>query len=419
MSAHGNPVGLMALLYVAGGALLWSAWTRQRTAQRLRDTARSKAATAPQGRVELEGAAWALDGDILRSPGGAEVVYYALQIQREEERGVGKNRRKTWVTVFERKHSPDFYLVDATAAVCLNAARADLDLSVQRTRAWRSMTDEERERLLTFAQGHGIANFPPSSSFFGVFETPYRVIETEIPLGSPLYAHGYFRTGDTLVPPALRSRGLTAFHEKFFDPSTREARDLREAVGAATGRAPTAFDVGEGMRAAAQIARELAAKPDVVEQEFPVAGRLGSGGGQTLLLADRLEEHLVAEKSRGNMLRAAGGVLALVAAWNTFTWVPWIGTFTSGVAKSPAVRLAAPAPAPAPSPANPVAGAHEALRSRCLARFAPACEELLRRADELRIPDAFRRDYARMSCSLGNPGRCPESFAQQQAPAAR
>lgn len=409
-SSPGNPVGLMVLLYAAGGTLLWSAWSRQRTAQRLRDTARSKAATAPQGRVELQGAAWALDGDILHSPGGAEVVYYALQIQREEKRGVGKDRRTVWVTVFERKHSPDFYLVDATAAVCLNAARADLDLSVQRTRRWRSLRPDERERLLAFAESHCIPNFPPPSSFFGAFETSYRVIETEIALGSPLYAQGDFRTGDTMVPPRLRSRGLTAFHEKFFDASTREARDLRESVGAGTGRAPTAFDVGEGMRAAAGIARELAARPDVVEKDFPVAGRLGASSGQSLLIADRLEEYLILEKSRGNVLRAVGGVVALVAAWNAFAWAPWVGTFTSEAARNSATRLVATTPAQVAS--KPAAEGHEALRARCLGRFAPACEELLRRADELRIPDAFRREYARMSCSLGNPARCPESFAQ-------
>lgn len=393
-AASGNPAGAILLLTVAGAGLLWAAFDRYRTARRLLDTARSKAATAPQGRVELQGAAWAVDADLLVSPSESEVVYYSMTIQREETRGAGKNRRRVWVTVFERKHAPDFFLVDATGLARVGSSNAEVDLAAKRTRPWRALSTGERDRILAYAADHGIAGFPPSDSFFGFFSTPYRIVECEIPLGSPLYVNGDFCTLDG-SPERVRSRGLTAFHRQFFDAAARDLRSLGTALGVEGSGGPSAAEVAEGMCRAAVIARRSAAGQDAVEDEFVVSGRMGAGATQRLLVADRLEEHLVAEKKRGILLPGLGGVAALAAAAYLF-----------GVAPSLSLQVVPPFLTKPSAKTAPVLAGHEALRGRCLGGTAAACEELLRRADELRIPEGFRREYASRACSLGNASRC-------------
>jgi len=309
ITTHANFVVLLA---AAGAGCLWLAYARSRTARRIQDAARSKTASAPQGRVELQGAAWPADDAALRAPSGEEVVYYTMKVEREETRGVGRNRHRVWVGVFEKTHSPDFLLVDATGVARVNARNASLDLAETRTRPWAGLGDLERQRVIALLDGRHIAGFPPSTSLFGLFSQKFRVVESEICVGSPLYAQGDFRTVEGGAE-GVRVRGLTAFHRQFFDAAAREARKPGDALGNGDD-APSASALRSVMLMAAKMARESGAAPNATEAEFPVSGRLGSAGEQPLMLADRYEEYLVAEKSRGNVLLAIAGLAALAAA---------------------------------------------------------------------------------------------------------
>ena len=367
--------------------MLWTARKRFHTMTRIGDTARSRAASAPQGRVEFQGVAWPEDGQELRSANGAEVVYYALEIQREEKRRSSRGSRTTWVTAFSWTHAPDFFLVDATGLVRVAAGSAEFDLLNKRTQSWTSLPEVERQRVLGHMAGRTVPGFPPSEAMFGLFSANYRLRESEIRVGSPLYAHGDFRTAGTAE--VVEANGLTAFHQQFFDAARREAKDLGALLGARHTDELSAGEAGDGLAVAAASAREAARATTNVESSFRVTGRIGSSPESRLFVADRHEEHLSAGMGRSALGPAIGGLAALATAAYLL------------VAGSPDLQ-----PTGTSRAAPPASSGHEELRKRCMDGQRSDCEQLLLRADELHISEAFRRAYAQRACSLGSQAAC-------------
>lgn len=371
------------LLLGAGALCFWTGGRRLRTVRRVQDTARSRAASAPQGQVELQGAAWPEGDHVFRSSTGAEVVYHSLKIQREEWRGSGKSRRREWITVFRKATTAQFFLADATGLVRVDPVGAELDLAFTRKRSWRSLSGSERERVLEAMAGSSITGFPPSEFLFGLFDSRYRVVEAEVRVGSPLYARGDFRTAEGTLE-RVRTRGLTLFHGRFFDAARREAKDFGRLLDADGDGKVSAAEAIEGLCRAAASDREAARAPGAAETEFPVHGRLATSPQHKLFVADRHEEHLLAEMTRSVYLPLAGGAVAVTAGLVLMSG--WIGEATTS----------RPAKSVVPAP-----GVHTGLRSSCLGGTAAACDELLRRADDLRVTEAYRRDYAQQACRLG------------------
>jgi len=386
----GREAGQQALALGAIGVLmLWHALRRFRLVRLAQDTARSKAASAPQGLVELQGIAWPNGEDTRRSAAGVEVVYHALKVQRERSRRSGKDRRKEWVTVARKDFAPPFFLVDATGLVSVDPGGAELELISDRTRTWDSLNQDERARVLEATGGESIAGFPPSESMFGLFASNFRIVESEIRVGSSIYARGDFRTAEG-ARESLRLRGLSQFHGRIFDSSTREQKRIAEALGDDRDGERSALEAIEGLYDAAASDRDAARTSESEAVAFPLHGRLSASTQHQLFIADRHEEHLVKGLGLAVYLQFAGGVLLIAAGL-----LRWAVDFGSGP----------PVPVSVPRPTTEVR-VHEELRTRCLGGGSEACDELLRRAGELRISAGYREQYSRLACGLGLQQHC-------------
>lgn len=310
----------VACLSVLGGVLLWKGFARFRRIRLIQDTARSKAASAAQGHAELQGVAWPADGSALVAPSGFEVVYHALKLQREETRGSGKSRRKEWVTVFTREHAPPFFLVDATGLVRIDPRGAEFDLVSDRKVAWRSLSPVERDGVLAATGGESISGFPPSEALWGLFASRFRVVESAIRVGSPLYAQGDFRTTAS-TKEMVRAAGLTPFFARVFDAARRESRPLEELLGTNGDGSVSAAEAIDGLAGLATSLRKDSTASAVAEADFVVHGELSRSGNHSLFVADRGEEQLTAGAAWSAYLPIAGGLVAVAAAIVVMTGV--------------------------------------------------------------------------------------------------
>jgi hypothetical protein len=399
---------LAVCLLLLGGALLWKGFTQFRRVRLIQDTARSKAASAPQGHAEFQGVAWPADGSALVAPSGFEVVYHALKLQREETRGAGKSRRKEWVTVFTREHAPPFFLVDATGLVRIDPRKAELDLLSDRKTAWRSLTPTEREGVLAAIGGEAIAGFPPSEALFGLFAWRFRVVESAIRVGSPVYAHGDFRTTAS-SREMVRAVGLAPFHARVFDAARRDSKPLEQLLDGDGDGIVSAGEAIEGLARLAASLREESRTPAAAETDFPVHGQLATSDNHALFVADRGEEHLTDGVAWSVHLRIAGGLVAVAAAIVLLTAILSADPLRE-IAKLSAAKPESAKPS-ATKPASAIAAApgslgRDALQRRCLRREAAACDELLRRAEEFHLSVSTRRSYARQACQLGLRQHC-------------
>ena len=137
MTDGGKLIQLTILAIFAGGGILYSGLKRRTRARAIEEMPRSKIATAPQGLVEVEGFAWPNENRVARSSSGFENVYYELQLQREESRGSGKNRRKVWVTIFTHRHAETFYICDATGIALVDPQDALIEVHQHTQMPWK------------------------------------------------------------------------------------------------------------------------------------------------------------------------------------------------------------------------------------------------------------------------------------------
>jgi hypothetical protein len=285
---------LVCLIF--GGGLIWSAMSRRKKARKVEDTPRSKVSSAPQGLVELQGFAWPKNLCV-RTIDEREAVCYHISIERKETQGSGKNRRTTWVSVFAWGHTHPFYLVDATGLAEVHPGMSELDVATKQTRSWSALTKQQRVQVVALVGGRPIAGFPPGSGFFGLFSSAYRVVESEIRVGSPLYASGSFRT-PTAHSEMARVPGLTSFAARVLNFEKRSFKDVTVLLDKNKDGKVTEDEAREGYSFAARLSRDKAQKGEEPEKEFPVFGVLERSASHALVLADAHESHLVNRLNR-------------------------------------------------------------------------------------------------------------------------
>ncbi|KYG66321.1 hypothetical protein AZI86_04500 [Bdellovibrio bacteriovorus] len=280
---------VIAGLIFAGGGLVFHSVRAHRRLRTFSDTPRSKAESAPQGFVELEGFAWPAN-ETFRNGEDQEAVYYSLLLQREETQGSGKNRRKTWKTIYTYVHNEMFYLVDPTGLVALDLNNAEINLESARTRHWKSLNEKEQMKVAAIIP-KDVPGFPPTKGFFGLFSSKYRIVENEILVGCPLFAQGDFR-GFEGESYSVKLQGLTGFSEKVFDKMSRQPKNRNGLLDSNRDGKVSAEELRRGSVITAGIARKKAGGDFSVEVDYQVHGNLGSIPERKLFLADTSEEHI-------------------------------------------------------------------------------------------------------------------------------
>lgn len=382
---------LIAFLIITGLTLFIWAIRNHRRARKIQDTPRSKIASAPQGYAEFEGFAWPAS-DVFDAPGGFKAVYYSFQLQREETRGSGKNRKRVWVTVFSFAHGGHFYLVDATGLALIDWKGAALSLDSGRTQSWRSVSETEKNRILTKVMKPGaVPGFPPSTFLFGLFSSKYRIVENKILVGSPIYACGDFRS-KTAIHERITRPGLSQFCERVFDPKTRSTKDLKHLLDKNGDQKITPEEAQLGYAMAARGAWHAAETQTLEEREFELCGTISSSPEHKLLFADVHEHHFLHRLQRFFWLKFAGGAV-LLSAGITLAVAP--ETFDGADHFEPAA-----APGPVRTVETSLASSAE-LHQSCVDGMVDSCRLLVRNQTRFRLSADYLKYYRKRACDLG------------------
>lgn len=290
---------------VGGGSLLYKAIRNHQRLRKVVDTPRSKVASAPQGFVELEGFAWP-QGETVQTLDNEEAIYYVLQIQREEQRGSGKNRRRTWITVFNYDHVVPFYLLDPTGVAVIMPHNSEVEVSDSTKRLFSKLTPEAQGRITDMVNGT-IANFPPGTGFFGG-GNKYRVVEKKLVVGSPFYATGDFKTHS--FNQLTIDDTLATFAHKVINFEGRSLKNVNTLLDRNKDGAVCAAEAILGYTNAAKISR---LNPKTETAPLEVFGTLDTSENHKLFFADTHQHHLVERLGRWQTLKFTGGA-ALIAA---------------------------------------------------------------------------------------------------------
>ena len=303
-------------LLIAGGFLLWLTFQRRKYKSLVEDTPTSKLATASQGQDEFQGFAWP-KGDGFVGYGDKSYVHYDFKLQREETRGSGKNRRREWVTKAKFTFNESFYLLDPTGLALIHPRKSRLQVSNRRTRLWRSIASAERKFFLQRLISGSICGFPPGKFLGGLFSGKFRVVESAITCGSPLYVNGEFRTlsRDT---PVVVDPALADFARKVIKFDSRRVKNVDRILDSNGDGKVTEVESRRGYTVAAQSSRlkgRVAAgeAPAADHEVFEVLGEMHATDDHILLIADTHEKYLVRDLGRFQFLGLAGGALLIIA----------------------------------------------------------------------------------------------------------
>jgi hypothetical protein len=295
--AKDNRIQFAIMCFIFGGGLVSSGVRRWRRTRKVQDTPTAPISTAPQGLAEFQGHAWPLANGFTPTLRGEPAVFYHLILQKY----VKKGKNSEWRTVYDEVHNAPFLIVDKTAIAMVNPAGGEVD-SLCETRAWKRLRLPEQQDLQRRVAGR-LRDFSP-----GWFQK-YRVIETAVLMGSPLYATGNFSTpnGNTEV---VAYPGLNEFSQ-FSKLSTTDAGlrrlDLNKDGTVCEVEAIT------GMHSTAKNVAALARKTSPQGTRFTIAGILAADATHKLFLADCHQHHLVDRVGTGNLARILAGALLIGA----------------------------------------------------------------------------------------------------------
>jgi hypothetical protein len=404
-----DDIKVISACFIFGGGLLYRSIKLHRKARKVQDTPTSKAASAPQGLVELEGFAWPIK-DRHPTPSGMDAVYYSFRLEKKVTTGTGKKRKRKWICVYSSVKGEAFYLADPTGLALINVFDAELNLAPARVRHWRQISTSERKVICDSILTKAVADFPPSDFLFGLFSSPFRVVEHEIYVGAPVLAQGDFSTSAAGVQK-VTSEGLSQFASRVFDSQKRALKNLQNLLDT---KKDGKVDHEESKRGYAMLARVSVNKARIekqVEKEFDLCGMLNSSQSHRLLLSDAHQGHLLDRMQRHLWLQFGGGA-ALVAFGLTAVLNPKLRldqvakakTEKSAVSKSstpssvPARAVASTTSSPA---AMPAAVDPRELHNRCVAGEFEPCMHLLREKNQFHLTSQATDYYMYQTCRLG------------------
>lgn len=406
MSSSGDSIQGLLFLLGGGAMFVYRGLKAHKKLRSVQDTARSKLETAPQGLAEFEGFAWPQEKRF-ELFGGDHAVYYSASLQVEKTEGSGKNKRKVWRTVDSFSFFEPFFLLDPTGVAMIKANDVDWHLDSQVTRLWKSIKPDEQFHFLEKIFTGGASGFPPGSGLTGLFSQKFRVVESMIRVGCPLYVKGDFHTKAGNAEQ-IKAPGLSDFFDKVMNPDARSLKDVSARLDDNKDGKISANEAKKGYAFAARLAIKNAAIGAKEEREFPVHGEIRSSEAHKMMIADCHEEHLVQRMSRSFKLQLGGGavmlILGLTLALHTYVFK----SSRSNSARTAAVVTKNDDRGPAMQKAVVV------LHQECYAGNPRSCRSLIDKAKPLGLTDQYVEGYKKQACRLGeNPfcadGRSPAS----------
>lgn len=300
---------------------MYFAFKKTKQKRQVEDTIRSFTATAPQGLVELQGFAWPVGENIVKLPSNLEGVYYSFSLQKLVTKGYGKNKRKEWETVYSYHFGSSFYLMDAKGLAVVNIESSELVLDSNKVCNWNYLSADKKLHLLTDIITRPVASFPPSNFLFGLFSPSFRVVENDIPVGSPLYVRGSFNSnGHEKI--FAESVGLTRFRQQVFKETSGQLKNLDVLLDENKNAHVSAQEAQVGYSRIAHISKRRTTQEKLEEKPNKVFGELKKTVEHPLLISNAHEQHLVSRLGKYLIPLYAGAVCLIAVSIFSFTMTP-------------------------------------------------------------------------------------------------
>ncbi len=356
----------------------------------------SKAESAAQGLTELQGFAWT-GGAGPKSFDGTEMVYYSVLLQKEVTKGSGKNRRTEWVTVSSFSYAQPFYLIDGTGLTELVQSTSEFAIDGAKIRNWSKLSKPEKNYFLENFLKTTVPGFPPSGSLFGLFSSKFRIHESRINSGSPIYAKGFFQTPNSTEIPHITLPGLAKFASQVFNAQTRSIKDVRSLLDKNKDGKISYDEAQTGYVRLASFSKLQSKQGNnpVADRDLPVFGRMTSSEEHRLLIAD-CHEDLLRQKFKGQFYRnLAGGLACLLGIF--FVAVDDLTPVIAPIEKRLNKRNMAAALDPG------------ALHKLCINGQSAGCLVLVRNSEGWKLSQEQLKYYRWRACELGEKAQC-DSF---------
>lgn len=305
MARTGDDVQIFGALLCAGIYFVFDGVQRTLKKRRVQDTARHSIAHAPQGNVEIEGFAWALNEPI-KNTIGQLCAYYKLKLQRLEKQG----KSSSWVTRWEHTPHSAFILLDRTGALIIFDQKAEMTCHSQTT-SWSSVVSTNTVHQLVPLVKTGYGPVPT-----GFFSQSHRLLEEYITLGSPCYAQGCLLSDDT-----KKFKVTQLLIETFFEYiKKRPPGDIHQNLkfDIDGDGIVTDDEAAEALHKVAKNIIDMDIQPTAVDREatpgtFKIFGKMMTTLDHKLLVAAMHEHHFVKQVGSANILRILGGALLVSA----------------------------------------------------------------------------------------------------------
>lgn len=305
LAKTGDEVQVFVALFCVGVFFIFDGIKRLLKKRKVQDTARHSIAHAPQGNVEIEGFAWALN-EPAKNSSGELCAYYKLKLQRLEKQGKNSN----WVTRWEHSPNVAFILLDRTGALIVFDQNAEMNCHTQTTSWSNVVSNNSVHQLVPLVE----AGYGPVST--GFFSQSHRLVEEYITLGSPCYAQG------CLISDDIKNFTAKELHiETFFEYiKKRPPGDIHQNLkfdidgdGLVTDE-----EAAEALHKVAKNIIEMNIQPQTVHKEalpgtFKVFGKMTSTQDHPLIVAAMHEHHFIQQVGSANILRILGGALLVSA----------------------------------------------------------------------------------------------------------
>jgi hypothetical protein len=190
-----------SLIFVGGGFLI-QGLKRLREARLVSDTASSPIASAPQGRVDLQGFAWKIK-ELANPFEDSRVLYFEFEI---EECNSNSRNSNQWTSVYKEKSTQPFAIVDRTGFAVVYPLDAEFELRetiMAQKKISPTILNGIRNHLM---QKGSLYEFGQSGFFSRSVRFKYKALFK----GSPLNILGTFQTLANLHTPELDG-GLSHF----------------------------------------------------------------------------------------------------------------------------------------------------------------------------------------------------------------
>ncbi len=303
MADSDGPLKLAVFLIAGGGASLFGGLRRLRKLRQIQDTPCSEIRSAPQGLVEVEGHALFYREQLTNSE-GKSAAYHAIKFEKLVSRGKNSN----WVTLYNECLGDSFIFSDGTGIALVEVAKADLLLQ-EKTHEWRKISNDEKAALI-LRYGAKVRGLPSGEEGVFSIQSRFRVVESFILDGAPVYVRGSFQTSVSNA-----SYTIPTLHLRFLEKLIRLKKEP-------TGRAK-AFDLNrDGKIDEAELSKgsekllyqsRHAILPEDRPEPVSIQGTFRHDQTHGLTIGDSHQTHLTRKLSSWNLLRIIGGALLIAS----------------------------------------------------------------------------------------------------------